>query len=74
MPQYPKYSIVIPAFNESARIPATLESVIACVRANAWDAEIIVVNDGSTDNTAQLVQDIARHAPELRLLEPAVAR
>ncbi len=42
MSQYPKYSIVIPAFNESARIPATLESVIASVRANAWDAEIIV--------------------------------
>jgi dolichyl-phosphate beta-glucosyltransferase len=67
--QYPKYSIVIPAFNESARIPATLESVVACVRANHWDAEIVVVNDGSTDTTAQLVRDIARRAPEVRLLE-----
>ena len=27
--EYPKYSIVIPAYNESARIPATLESVVA---------------------------------------------
>ena len=69
MSQYPKYSIVIPAFNESARIPATLESVIACVRANAWDAEIIVVNDGSTDNTAEIVRNMAHNAPELRLLE-----
>lgn len=69
MGQYPKYSIVIPAFNESARIPATLESVVACVRANHWDAEIVVVNDGSTDTTAQLVRDIARRAPEVRLLE-----
>jgi glycosyltransferase involved in cell wall biosynthesis len=67
--QYPKYSIVIPAFNETARIPATLESVIACIRENAWDAEVIVVNDGSTDSTAQLVRDIAREAPEVRLLE-----
>jgi dolichyl-phosphate beta-glucosyltransferase len=67
--QYPKYSIVIPAFNESARVPATLEAVIACVRANAWDAEIIVVNDGSTDSTAKLVRDIAQTAPELRMIE-----
>jgi glycosyltransferase involved in cell wall biosynthesis len=67
--QYPKYSIVIPAFNETARIPATLRAVIACIRENAWDAEVIVVNDGSTDSTAQLVLDMAREAPEIRLLE-----
>ena len=65
--EFPKYSIVIPAYNESARIPATLKSVIACVRANAWDAEVIVVNDGSTDSTAQLVLEIAIEAPEVRL-------
>lgn len=69
MAQYPRYSIVIPAFNESARIPATIASVVACVRANHWDAEIVVVNDGSTDNTAQLVRDMASRAPEVRLLE-----
>ena len=69
MAQYPKYSIVIPAYNESARIPATLQSVIACVRANHWPAEIIVVNDGSTDNTADLVSKIAQDAPEVRLIE-----
>src|ERR1700756_3272426 len=67
--QYPKYSIVIPAYNESARIPATLESVIAAVRAHQWPAEVIVVNDGSTDSTAQLVRNFAERAPEVRLLE-----
>ncbi len=67
--QHPKYSIVIPAFNESARIPATLEAVVACIRAKGWDAEVVVVNDGSTDSTAQIVTDIARRAPEVRLLE-----
>lgn len=64
-----KYSIVIPAYNESARIPATLEAVVACVREHAWDVEIIVVNDGSTDATAQIVRDFAIKAPEIRLLE-----
>lgn len=66
---YPKYSIVIPAFNESGRIPATLQSIIACIRERQWDAEIVVVNDGSTDTTAQFVREIARTAPELRIIE-----
>jgi dolichyl-phosphate beta-glucosyltransferase len=67
--QYPKYSIIIPAFNESARIPATLESVLGCIRANGWDAEVIVVNDGSTDATAQVIRDFGARSPEVRLVE-----
>ena len=67
--EYPSYSIVIPAYNESARIPATLEQVVACVRQRGWAAEIIVVNDGSTDTTAELVRAFARSAPEVRLVE-----
>ena len=43
---FPKYSIVIPAFNESHRIPATLESVVQTIRARGWSAEVVVVNDG----------------------------
>ena len=66
---YPYYSIVIPAFNESARIPATLEQVVSCIRRHRWDAEVIVVNDGSTDSTRQVVLDFARTAPEVRILD-----
>ena len=69
MTQYPKYSIVIPAYNESARIPATLQSVVECVRAQGWSAEVVVVNDGSRDSTADVVRAFARNAPEVRLLE-----
>jgi glycosyltransferase involved in cell wall biosynthesis len=65
----PKYSIVIPAYNEHARIPATLEAVVSCIRANGWSTEVIVVNDGSRDDTAQLVRSFAEHAPEVQLLE-----
>jgi glycosyltransferase involved in cell wall biosynthesis len=69
VPKYPSYSIVIPAYNESARIPATLEDVVACVRERDWTAEVIVVNDGSTDATADVVRGFARNAPEVRLID-----
>lgn len=67
--QYPKYSIVIPAFNEAGRIPATLRSVVDCIRKQGWSAEVIVVDDGSTDSTAQVVRDFAADAPEVRLIQ-----
>jgi dolichyl-phosphate beta-glucosyltransferase len=63
------YSIVIPAYNESARLGATLEKVLAYVRQQGWDAEIIVVNDGSRDNTAEIVRAFAKDNPMLRLVE-----
>lgn len=66
---YPNYSIVIPAYNESRRILPTLQEVVTCVRDKGWDAEIVVVNDGSRDHTADLVRDFASHNPEVRLLE-----
>jgi dolichyl-phosphate beta-glucosyltransferase len=69
MMSYPQYSIVIPAYNEAARIPATLEAVTACVRARGWSAEIVVVDDGSRDTTADVVQGFARRNPAVRLLE-----
>ena len=60
----PKYSIVIPAFNESARLPATLASVVDCIRTRGWAAEIIVVNDGSTDATAEVARAFAQTASQ----------
>jgi dolichyl-phosphate beta-glucosyltransferase len=66
---YPQYSIVIPAFNEASRIAGALESVLGCVRSRGWFAEVVVVNDGSRDRTADIVRDFAAHAPEVRLLD-----
>ena len=66
--KYPDYSIVIPAYNESARILATLKSVHSCIRERGWRAEVIVVDDGSTDSTAEIVRSFAAHATEVRLL------
>lgn len=63
------YSIVIPAYNESARIRATLDKVIAHIGERGWNAEVLIVNDGSSDDTAQIVQQYASQHPALRLLE-----
>jgi dolichyl-phosphate beta-glucosyltransferase len=49
-------SIVIPAYNEAARLPAGLESVARYLLESKLDAEVIVVDDGSTDGTAQVAR------------------
>jgi glycosyltransferase involved in cell wall biosynthesis len=64
-----KYSIIIPAFNEGDRLGATLDRVLDHVNAQEWDAEVIVVNDGSRDNTAELVRSRAKEHTRLRLIE-----
>jgi dolichyl-phosphate beta-glucosyltransferase len=63
------YSIVIPAYNEGQRLGASLEKVLAYVHQQGWDAEVIVVNDGSRDNTADIVRAFAKKDPMLRLVE-----
>lgn len=61
-------SIVIPAYNESARLGPTLDRVLDFVRQLAWDAEVIV-DDGSRDRTAGLVRDCARVNPIVQLVQ-----
>jgi glycosyltransferase involved in cell wall biosynthesis len=63
-----EYSIVIPAYNESARIGKTLERVLDCVHTRGWNAEVLVVNDGSSDNTASIVEGFAAKDPIVRLI------
>ena len=63
------YSIVIPAYNEGHRLAPTLEKVLAYVHQQGWDAEVIVVNDGSGDNTAEIVREFAAKDSLLRLVE-----
>jgi glycosyltransferase involved in cell wall biosynthesis len=63
------YSIILPAYNESSRIRPSLEKALAFVREQHWNVEIIVVNDGSTDDTADIVRSLMVKAPEIQLLE-----
>ena len=66
---HPQLSIVIPAYNESARIEATLSRVMACVETQGWDAEVLVVDDGSKDGTAEIVESWMDRHPRLHLVQ-----
>jgi glycosyltransferase involved in cell wall biosynthesis len=66
----PPFSIVIPCFNEAARIGATLTVALDYLTANAPESELIVVNDGSTDATAAIAREMFSQAKiAVRLLE-----
>jgi len=61
-------SIVIPAFNEERRLPKTLDSIGKFLQSRPIRAEIIVVDDGSTDATSQLVAGYQKKCAGLRLV------
>lgn len=63
------HSIVVPAYNEAKRLEATLDLVLGYVAAQKWNAEVLVVNDGSKDATRDIVLRRAAHNPALRLVE-----
>jgi dolichyl-phosphate beta-glucosyltransferase len=67
MTNHRRYSIIIPAYNEGARIDASLEKILAWVGKNGWNAELIVVNDGSSDDTRARVERY--RDPSIQLLE-----
>jgi dolichyl-phosphate beta-glucosyltransferase len=67
--EFVKYSIIIPAYNEAARIAPTLEKVLTHAAQQGWQIEILVINDGSRDNTAEIARDWARRNSAVKLVE-----
>lgn len=62
----PAVSVIVPARNEERNIEACVRAALASTYA---PLEVIVVNDHSTDRTAELVRNIARHDPRLKVIE-----
>lgn len=67
-------SIFMPAYNEEGNIAATLLDANQAAKAIASDYEIIVVNDGSRDKTADLVKAMSQSNPHIRLVNHPVNR
>jgi len=64
-----RLSVVIPAFNEARRLPGTLEDVLAYLSRQPYRAEVVVVDDGCTDDTARLVREWPASATAVRLVD-----
>jgi glycosyltransferase involved in cell wall biosynthesis len=64
-----QYSFVIPAFNESGRIRPTLDELLRYTAEKCCETEILVVDDGSRDDTADLVREYAARNRQIRLIQ-----
>lgn len=64
----PKLSVVIPAYNEEKRIRPTLKDIKGYLDKQDYDWEVIIVNDGSTDNTVQVVSSLIADWDSFRLI------
>lgn len=64
----PELSVVIPAFNEAERIGPTIKVTSEYLTAAAQSFELIVVDDGSTDSTLEVLSKLQSETPELRFI------
>ena len=59
MPNVPQLSIVIPAYNEAESLPMLLQQIQSVLETHTYTAEVIFVNDGSTDGTSEVLEQLA---------------
>lgn len=70
----PELSIIVPSFNEELRLPASLEKISAYIREKRPNTEVIVVDDGSKDRTAEVAESWRDRIPGLRVLSNGINR
>jgi dolichyl-phosphate beta-glucosyltransferase len=64
----PYLSLIVPAYNEELRLKDSLPPVLEYLAAQPYKWELIVVDDGSRDNTSGVVRDLAHGFPQVRVL------
>ena len=62
-----RFSIVIPAYNEEENLPLLMEELKAAFKAHSWPSETILVNDGSTDRTLEVMKELKQRYVELSI-------
>lgn len=72
--EQPSVSLVIPMFNEEENIEHAIDCAVAALERCAGDYEIVVVNDASTDRSAEIVARLSEANPRIRLLRHEVNR
>ncbi|MBN1667212.1 MAG: glycosyltransferase family 2 protein [Anaerolineales bacterium] len=65
----PLLSIIIPAYNEAGRLPRTLEQISTFLQQQDYQAEVLVVENGSQDDTLAIAQQYAQQHPICRVLQ-----
>jgi glycosyltransferase involved in cell wall biosynthesis len=73
-PAAPELSIIIPSYNEELRLPATLDKIAGYIQSSRRNTEVLVVDDGSKDRTAQVAESYGAKLGNLRVLSNAVNR
>ena len=68
----PGIAVALPAFNEEASLPRTVPWVVDGLRQVTTDFEVVVVDDGSRDRTAEVVRELSASYPEVRLVQHPV--
>jgi glycosyltransferase involved in cell wall biosynthesis len=68
-PKFPALSVFFPAYNDAPSLPGLIQKTFAALEAHVADYEVMVINDGSWDKTAEVLEDLRqRHAPYMRVV------
>jgi len=68
----PRLSIIVPAYNEARRLPATLDRLVSFATSRPFATEVLVVDNASTDATKAIILEFVSRSPVLRYLHEAV--